>query len=66
MRTPTLPQFRIMVAAVLLGMWLLAHLVDIISARGAATPFVDAMAGAVVTWLFGSAVLRQGKNGDDE
>ena len=61
-RFPSLAEYRIIVATILLTMWVVVHLIDIITQRGVTTPFIDAAFGAVITWLFGGSLLK--KNGD--
>lgn len=62
-RLPTLPEYRIGVASVILAIWVIFHLIDAFTKAGVTTPFIDATCGAVVAWLFGGTML---KRGDDE
>ena len=56
---PYVPRFRIIVASIILAMWVVLHLADSFFRWGGSLPYVDAMFGAVVTWLFGSPILNR-------
>lgn len=60
MNTPDLPKFRVVVASAILLLWFVFHTADAFAGTRAVTPFFDASAGAVVTWLFGWPLLRKG------